>query len=283
MRPKAFPLSFIFVLTGYALNPDKSQFLRDLPLLFLVYSILLYGGTTALNTHYDNDEGPLNFLENPPPKPKFLGKFGIAAMVLGIVISYFVSTIFFYCSLAAFPLSILYNMRVPPLRYRGKEYGGLDSLINALGCGIIAVLMGASVSGQAIQPRTYMIGLAYTITVLGSYPATQIFQLKPDDTYEKARNFSTLFGASNALKIGAIFLAIGLGVVLCVIQTDLQNTGWEWRQLFYVPFVFLFARGIFKFVTWSRHPFRDPELNYRPTIMSFLIARLFWIAAEWLR
>ena len=116
MRPKTFLPSFVFALTGYALNPDKTHWLTDLPMLFLIYSVLLFGGTCALNTHVDRDAGPLNFLENPPPRPKYLGHFGIICMILGCVFAYPYGPYPFWCSVIALVLSYAYSGRVPGIK-----------------------------------------------------------------------------------------------------------------------------------------------------------------------
>lgn len=282
LRPKTFLPSFVFALTGYALNPLKANWPVDLATLFVIYSVLLFGGTCALNTHVDKDEGPLNFLENPPPKPKYLGHFGIGLMLLACVWSWRFGPYFFWSAVSALVLSYAYSGRVPGIRWRGKEVGGVDLFIDAAGCGIVGILMGATVSGAEPTLRTWGIGVLFTLTVAGSYAATQIFQLKESDTYASARNFSSLLGAARALRVGALMLVVGwLGVaaiVFCDLKTEAVPTP-SW--IGYAVFSVLFWRGVFLCLRWARAPFVNATPQFKGVIFTLLGARLFWIFAEW--
>lgn len=284
MRPKTFLPSFVFVVTGYALNPDKSNWMLDLPALFLIYSVLLFGGTCALNTHVDQDIGPLNFLENPPPKPRLLGLFGIAAMVLGCLWSWFYGPYMFWASVSALVLSYAYSGRIPGLKWRGKEVGGVDLFIDAAGCGIVGIIMGATIAGVEPSTRTWLISVLFTVTVAGSYAATQIFQLKETDTYSTARNFSSRLGAARALRVGSGMLLIGwLGIAAILIPEFQQSMIAPLPAVFYALFSLVFFSGIYQSLVWSKAPFQNATPQFKSVIFTLLGARLFWIVAEWLR
>jgi 4-hydroxybenzoate polyprenyltransferase len=284
MRPKTFLPSFVFVISGYALNPDKSRWMIDLPLLFIVYSVLLFGGTCALNTHVDRDVGPLNFLENPPPRPKYLGHFGILCMVLACVWMWFYGPYPFWCSVSALVLSYAYSGRIPGIKWRGKEVGGVDLFIDAAGCGIVAILLGASISGVEPSVRTWAIGILFTLTVAGSYAATQIFQLKESDNYQSARNFSSLLGAGRALRIGAIMLVSGwFGIAFMLYQETRSLVIASIPSALYTIFTLLFFWGVYQCIRWSKAPFVNATPQFKSVIFTLLGARLFWIAAEWCR
>lgn len=284
MRPKTFLPSFVFVVSGYALNPDKSRWMIDLPVLFLVYSVLLFGGTCALNTHVDRDAGPLNFLENPPPRPQFLGQFGIVCMLFACLWMWFYGSYPFWCSVSALILSYAYSGRIPGLKWRGKEVGGVDLFIDAAGCGIVAILLGASISGISPSMRTWAIGTLFTLTVAGSYAATQIFQLKESDTYQSARNFSSLLGASRALRVGAIMLVSGWFGVALMLYLESRNVPIKTIPIvLYSLFSILFFWGVYQCIRWSKAPFQNATPQFKSVIFTLLGARLFWIAAEWYR
>jgi 4-hydroxybenzoate polyprenyltransferase len=280
MRPKTFLPSFVFVLTGYALNPNKASWPTDLLALFLIYSVLLFGGTCALNTHVDRDAGPLNFLDNPPPRPKWLGHFGMVCMLLGCVLAAFYGAYPLGSAIVALIFSYAYSGRVPGLKWRGKEVGGVDLFLDAAGCGVIGVILGATISGVEPRARTWMLGWLFTLTVGGSYAATQIFQLKPNDTYASARNFSSLLGASLALRIGALMLLAGYaGVVSLLWQESFSVI----PAVLYGVFSALFLWGLIQCLRWSRAPFTNATPQFKSVIFTLLGARLFWIAAEWTR
>ena len=284
LRPKTFLPSFVFVLTGYALNPDKSRWMWDLPVLFLIYSVLLFGGTCALNTHVDKDEGPLNFLENPPPKPRWLGHFGVLCMLIGCAWAYRYGLYPFWCAVSALVLSYAYSGRIPGLKWRGKEVGGVDLFIDAAGCGIVGIILGATLCGHQPSLRTWIISALFTLTVGGSYAATQIFQLKPHDTYASARNFSSLLGAARALRAGALMLSAGLFGVLAILIPEWQQGLIKLGPLaFYLGFLGLFAWGVVQCLQWSRAPFENATPQFKSVIFTLLGARLLWIVAEWWR
>ena len=126
--------------------------------------------------------------------------------------------------------------------------------------------------------------MAVTITVGGSYAATQIFQLKPEDTYATARNFSSLLGAKWALRAGALMLLIG-GAMVGGLLDDEYSQGLITRVplVLYGIFGLLFVWGTFQCVRWSRAPFVNSTPRFKSVIFTLLGARLFWIAAEWIR
>jgi 4-hydroxybenzoate polyprenyltransferase len=284
MRPKTFLPSFVFVLTGYALNPNKAAWPTDLLALFLIYSVLLFGGTCALNTHVDRDAGPLNFLDNPPPRPKWLGHFGVVCMLLGCVMAAFYGIYPLGCAIVALLFSYAYSGRVPGLKWRGKEVGGVDLFLDATGCGVIGVILGATISGFEPSARTWMMGWLFTLTVGGSYAATQIFQLKANDSYATARNFSSLLGATHALRVGALMLFLGYVGVATILWRENQHDRFSnGTTLLYVIFSFLFFWGLIQCLRWSKAPFTNATPQFKSVIFTLLGARLFWVAAEWLR
>lgn len=283
LRPKTFLPSFVFVLTGYSLNPHKgsaTSVLIELVSLFILYSVLLFGGTCALNTHFDKDEGPLNFLESPPVKPKYLGHLGLAMMILACAWAYVFGFWPFVMSLLATILSVAYSAKIPFLKWRGKEVGGIDVIIDALGCGIVGVILGATIGGAEPTQRIWLISVAFTVSVAGSYPATQIFQLKPSDNYQTARNFSSLLGPAKALKAGCFLLLIGLSLISYSLKLlhDLSAV----EITFYGLFFILFLHGVYQCYLWSQSPFENSTPRFKSVIFTLLGARLLWIVAEWI-
>jgi hypothetical protein len=285
LRPKSFVPSFMFALTGYAINPNKGALAPiplELSMLFLIYSVLLFGGTCAINSHYDTDTGPLNFLENPPPKPKYLGLFGMLVMITGILLSLVAGEWVFVMAVFSFFLSLLYSMKIPGLKWRGKEVGIVDNVINALGCGLVGVVMGATFGNGSPNIEILLLGIAFTITAAGSYPATQIFQLKAGETYAEARNFTTLLGPTRALKIGAFLLLLGLSIV------DLTQIMFFDFRMQYVALVLFFGfnvsfiLAVMQMWRWARSSFDNTKIRYKNLVITLLGARLLWIVAQWM-
>ncbi len=90
----------------------------------------LNGGTLALNSAFDRDEGDIAYLRNPPPPPRRLAAFALALMVAGQLASPSPCPPDFRLAYAVcFVLSVLYS--VPPFRL--KAVAGADWLINMVG------------------------------------------------------------------------------------------------------------------------------------------------------
>ncbi len=285
IRPKAWSPAFVFVLTGYAASPYQPDSLgvlfRDLILLYIIYGPLLFGGTCALNSSQDSDSGPLNFLESPPAKPPYLGVFGVILMLLGVGVAALMNRQVFLASIAAFMLSLFYSWRLPFSRRRGKSIGGVDLVIDALGCGVVAVWLGWGATGAPFTLKFFLIATAFTITVAGSYPATQVFQLTPADDYASAKNFSTLLGPAKALRAGTYFLLIGFALISVEVLQGLLRQGQPMTYLGYFGFLLLFMWGVHQCWQWHKNPFKDSARKFSRLIYTLLGARLFWIFAEW--
>lgn len=276
-RPKSFLPSFLFPLTGYFASPvhfDAGENAKRLTVLFLGYCVCLWGGTSALNSAWDGDEGPLNFLENPPPVPKGLGVFGFVLLLAGVAIAYPYGSICTLAAVLSVVLSCLYSVRFPGVPRRGKEVPILDNAINALGCGAVAVMLGYCITGAGLNQRILILAAAFTLTVFGSYPATQVFQLdsRGKDGGKKT-NFSSFFGAKAALRIGVVFLLGGGALALSTVGLPLAPG--------YVAFGLLFLVAASALVKWSGAPFADAGRRKRVVVGALLLARVFWIFAEW--
>src|SRR4051812_11543561 len=99
LRPKTFFPSMLFVLTGYAASSAHfagwGKLGADLLLLFIAYSICLFGGCAAYNTAWDEEYdrsrggGPLNFLDEPPVIPPGLALLGLALKAAGVALLWF--------------------------------------------------------------------------------------------------------------------------------------------------------------------------------------------------
>jgi len=55
---------------------------------FVAFHLCLYGGTTAFNSYYDRDEGPVGGLENPPPAHEALLPFSLILQGIGASIDF---------------------------------------------------------------------------------------------------------------------------------------------------------------------------------------------------
>src|SRR5207247_2230302 len=82
----------------------------------LIWVILLNGGTLAINSVFDKDEGDIGYLNAPPPLPRHLLAFSGALLAGGQVLAFALPPAFRVAYAICFVLSILYS--VPPSRFQ---------------------------------------------------------------------------------------------------------------------------------------------------------------------
>jgi lycopene elongase/hydratase (dihydrobisanhydrobacterioruberin-forming) len=208
MRPREWPIVAAHTLFGFLLAiPVAPEIAARLPTAIagvFAFVILLNGGTLAINSAYDNDEGDVGYLDLPPPPPPHLFAFGISLMVAGLLISLLaLPSAFTLVYATCFLMSLLYS--VPPFRW--KAVAGLDLLINAAGFGSLTALAGWTLSRVPVPGWALAIVLGFAPLFAALYPLTQLYQMEED----RARGDRTL-----ALAIGArasLLFAIAMTLV----------------------------------------------------------------------
>lgn len=245
LRPRSWPIVFAHYAGGAAIalahdmRASGGDYLAALA-GGAIWTICLNGGTLALNSSFDQDEGQdIGYLDNPPPVPRNLGLFSMGLMAAGIALSLALAPVvglgFFYAYLAAYVLSILYS--VPPLRL--KAVAGADLLINMVGYGALTFAAGALASGigstrppgePGFDPGT---GAAIAWLAVGFgflfgafYPMTQIYQM-PSDAAKGDRTLAVRLGARRALAFSiALIVLCGISQGIAAYQAGLKLWGW---------------------------------------------------------
>jgi 4-hydroxybenzoate polyprenyltransferase len=162
----------------------------------------LNGGTLALNSAFDKDEGDIGYLRRPPPPPAGLAGFSLGLLVIGQAASFLLPLPFAWAYAACFLLSILYS--VPPFRL--KAVAGPDWLINMWGFGTLTPYAGWASSGLPLTQSGFLVLLAFCPLFAALYPLTQLYQFEQD----RKRGDRTL-----ALRLGMrISLNVAIGGTL---------------------------------------------------------------------
>jgi 4-hydroxybenzoate polyprenyltransferase len=213
LRPLSWPVVVFHFSTGALL---ASAFSRPAPEQFVLliaaavlWGICLNGGTLALNSAFDRDEGDIGYLNNPPPVPPYLSLIGIVFMLGGAVGAWFVTPAFFICYAICVVMSVLYSC--PPVRL--KAHAGFDVFINASGYGTLTFLAGWGAFESRFGTRILLLGLAYGLVFAGFYPLTQIYQYKSDKAHND-HTFTVWVGPRTALIFSIISVLCGVGVFL---------------------------------------------------------------------
>lgn len=173
----------------------------------LLWSVFLNGGTLALNSAVDRDNGDIGYLNNPPPIPKGLASWGLGLMVLGGLLAIPLGTPFLLLYALSFVLSILYS--VPPVRLKAR--GGWDVIINMTGYGALTALAGwvAVAPWPDFSDALLFAGFAFLFGAV--YPMTQFYQMD-EDREKGAWTLALMLGARGSM----VFIHLCLGLTfLC--------------------------------------------------------------------
>lgn len=174
----------------------------------LLWTICLNGGTLALNSAFDKDEGDIGYLDAPPPVPRGLAAVAAGLMATGGALSLALTPGYAAVYGACFILSLLYSM--PPARL--KAVAGADLLVNMAGYGALTFAAGALAAGpppsgsEAPGFRCGIWALAASFAFLfgAFYPMTQIYQI-PEDMERGDRTLAVRLGAR-----GSLWLSFGM-------------------------------------------------------------------------
>src|SRR5581483_7036782 len=161
-RPAEWPIVAAHTGLGYLLAVELEGAARGeaLPAALLgvaLWVVCLNGGTLAINSAYDRDEGDVAYLRRPPPAPAHLLGFGLGLMAVGQGLAFFLPPAYRAVYALCFGLSVLYS--VPPFRL--KAVAGLDWLINMWGFGTLTPYAGWAATGLPVDPARALVLLAF--------------------------------------------------------------------------------------------------------------------------
>lgn len=212
LRPVEWPIVAAHTLLGYVLAVGiagaAAGTARGPALLgLLLWVVCLNGGTLAINSAFDHDEGDVAYLRAPPPPPQHLFAWGLGLMLLGQALTWLLPPAFRVAYAACFAMSVLYS--VPPFRL--KSVAGADWVINMWGFGTFTPFAGWASTGRALDLPHALVLLGFCPLFAALYPLTQIYQVEED----ARRGDRTLvirlgIGRSLGVAIGATAVAFGL-------------------------------------------------------------------------
>ncbi|MEZ4869147.1 MAG: UbiA family prenyltransferase [Caldilineaceae bacterium] len=206
-------------LWGYWLAHGRpsGEFWGKFWLAFVCFHLFLYGGMTAFNSYYDQDEGPVGGLKQPPPAIAALLPFSLLMQILGALLAAFVNWSFLLIYLTIFGMATAYSH--PRVRLKGRPLGGLITV--GLGQGVLAALGGWVVA----QPTVATLGLpeglgilAVTLVTIGFYPLTQIYQID-EDLARGDLTFAAWAGPRRTFVFAVIVQALAALLLVMIIYT----------------------------------------------------------------
>jgi len=211
LRPAEWPIMAAHTALGFVLAVGArpalhgAQFGTLLWALFL-WVVLLNGGTLAINSVFDDDEGDIGYLDAPPKPPRRLFAFSIALLGAGQLLALTLPIGFVVAYAACFVMSVAYS--VPPLRL--KAVGGVDWLINMVGFGTLTPYAGWAATGQPLDAVRALLLFAFCPLFAALYPLTQLYQFD-EDRRRGDRTLAIILGMRRSLDIaiGGVLAAFG--------------------------------------------------------------------------
>jgi len=251
MRPAEWPIMAGHTLLGYVLAVGidgglHGRFLPEALRALLIWVVFLNGGTLAINSVFDRDEGDIGYLNAPPPLPRHLLHFSWALLIGGQLLALTLPLGFQVAYAICFVLSILYS--VPPFRF--KAVAGVDWLINMWGFGVLTPYAAWAATGRPLDPGHLLVLLAFAPLFAGLYPLTQLYQFD-EDRRRGDRTLALILGmrVSLWLAIGCTLLAFGL-LGWAAVTLPVQGRGYA----LLVPLVLwliVLAPWLSRYAAWS--------------------------------
>jgi 4-hydroxybenzoate polyprenyltransferase len=180
LRPAEWPIMAAHTALGYVLAVGlgglAGAHLGAALLAVALWVICLNGGTLALNSVFDKDEGDIGYLRAPPPPPRHLLAFSVTLLAVGQLAAFALPVGFRLAYAICFLLSVLYS--VPPFRF--KAVAGVDWVINMWGFGTLTPYAAWAATGRPLDVGHALIVLAFCPLFAGLYPLTQLYQFDED-------------------------------------------------------------------------------------------------------
>lgn len=249
-RPTEWPILAAHTAIGYLLAVGLQNALRGAPLApaalgIVLWVVCLNGGTLALNSAYDRDEGDIAYLRRPPLPPPHLAAFGAGLMLAGLIGAFALPAGYRVAYAICLVLSVLYS--VPPFRL--KAVPGADWVINMCGFGTLTPYAGWAATGLPVGPVGALVLLAFCPLFAALYPLTQIYQLE-EDARRGDRTLARTLGVRLSLRValGAVIIAFAL------FGAAGWHAGWRWSETRrWLPLVLSATAWALILISWLRN------------------------------
>lgn len=149
--------------------------------VLFVFHVLFYGGSTAFNSYYDQDEGPVGGLWSPPRPTRALLVFSLCLQFIGLIVVAGLGHMpLLVLSFVMFGLSVAYSH--PVVRLKSRPWASLLAVSVGQGVGgsMAGWLVGRADWTSLFDPKALLGVAAATLITTGFYPLTQLYQREED-------------------------------------------------------------------------------------------------------
>jgi 4-hydroxybenzoate polyprenyltransferase len=209
LRPLEWPIMSAHFLLGALLAAGWGLRARPSLLGWLVFVALMNGGTLAINSAFDKDDGDIGYLKAPPRPPEHLLGFSSALLGISTLLGFLLPLPFALINLACVIMSVLYS--VPPPRLKARA--GWDLLINCIGFGLLTPLAGWALTGLPFSRAILLASIGFGFLFATLYPMTQIYQVA-EDSRRGDRTLVIQLGVGRSLALALVAALIAHGCFL---------------------------------------------------------------------
>jgi 4-hydroxybenzoate polyprenyltransferase len=224
LRPRAWGIVAAHMSVGFFLANGfhfAADAVRRWLVAMLTWAVLGNGGTLAINSVFDQDEGDIGYLDDPPPPPRHLLRFALAFLLLGWPLAATLGPRFLVAYTICMGMSLLYS--VPPFRLKARA--GFDVAINSAGYGALTLYAGWAAVGRPLEPPIINVVAGFFFLFVGFYPLTQIYQMT-EDARRGDVTLALLLKKRNALRLAMAAVAIAFAFFL----SEAFRTRWQLRS-----------------------------------------------------
>lgn len=232
-RPAEWPIMAAHTALGYLLavglaGAAAGERIGAAAFGLVLWVVFLNGGTLAINSAFDRDEGDIGYLRAPPPAPPHLFAFGMALLVAGGALALLLPPAYTAAYGVCFVMSVLYS--VPPFRL--KAVAGADWLINMVGFGALTPYAGWALTGRPLDRPALLVFAAFAPLFAALYPLTQLYQFE-EDRRRGDRTLALMLGerASLQLSLAAAVAAFAIFALAGLDRGWSAGLGWRFGLL----------------------------------------------------
>lgn len=201
LRPAEWPIMAAHTLLGYVLAVGFAGVVRGTSLMpalaaLVIWVVFLNGGTLAINSVFDQDDGDIGYLNAPPRPPRHLLAFSILLLAGGQALALALPAGFQIAYAICFAMSVLYS--VPPFRF--KAVAGVDWVINMWGFGTLTPYAAWAATGRPLDLGHGLVLLGFCPLFAALYPLTQVYQFD-EDRRRGDRTLALILGLDRSLGI----------------------------------------------------------------------------------
>lgn len=249
MRPAEWPIMVGHTLLGYVLavgvdGVRRGEHLGAALLALVIWVVFLNGGTLAINSVFDRDEGDIGYLNAPPALPRYLLHFSLLLLFGGQALAFLLPMGFQIAYAICFVLSILYS--VPPFRF--KAVAGVDWVINMWGFGTLTPYAAWAATGRPLDLGHGLVLLAFCPLFAGLYPLTQLYQFD-EDRRRGDRTLALILGMRASLIVAVVSTLLAFGMLLWA--AILLKADGRWLMAPLVLWLAVLVPWLLDYATWS--------------------------------